>query len=148
VAILQEQDVDLASLTGLPIEGTASLKVLTRLREMRFVAGKPPSMEFVFEPYAAGLSGRKLDDVVVSIGPDPMPAKPSEDVLDPETGEVLVAAGSVRPRLPSIEEVNALPLPEGPLTVSTFGQLIDAARRQIYLTMIGLMPQWQDGTEG
>jgi hypothetical protein len=41
-----------------------------------------------------------------------------------------------------------MPLPEGPRTIATFGDLFDVARRQLYLAMIALMPQWQDAAEG
>jgi hypothetical protein len=148
VAILQDHTVSLETITGLPIEGAANVRLLTRLREMRFVVGPPPRMEFVFEPFVSGVTGKKMEDVVIAIGAEPQPPDPPEDIVDPETGEVLVAAGTVRPALPSLDEVNAMRLPGGSVVAETFGQLIDTARRQIYLTMIGLMPQWQDGTEG
>jgi hypothetical protein len=148
VAILQERTVPVSELAGFPAKGMAEVQILTRLREIRFPLAEPPRMELVFEPFAAGVSGKKLDDVVLTFGMEIRPPNPPEDITDPETGEVLVAAGAIMPALPSLEQVKAVPLPEGAVAVETFGQLIDAARRQIYLAMIGLMPQWQDGTEG
>ena len=147
MAIKQTKEVALADVTSLPVEGTVSLDVLTRLRELRFPHPSSEHCILVFEPFLNGPEGTKQEDVIISFTAEPQEQQPAEDVFDPETGEVLIAAGSERPRIPSVSALHAMPLPEGPQTITTFGDLFNVARRQLYLAMIGLMPQWADGVE-
>jgi hypothetical protein len=148
MAILQTKTLELADVTDLPIGGQVQLPIKTRLRELRFQHPSESNCELVFEPFLQDEDGKKQPDVSLHFASEPQPAEPPEDIFDPVTGEVLVAAGSVRPTLPSVAQLRAIPLPEGPQTITTFGDLFDASRRQLYLAMIALMPQWRDGTEG
>ena len=147
MAIKQTKEVALADVTSLPIKGTVSLDVLTRLRELKFPHPSSENCILVFEPFLNGPEGTKQEDVTISFTAELQEQQPPEDALDPETGEVLVAAGSERSRIPSVAELHVMPLPEGPQTITTFGDLFNVARRQLYLAMIGLMPQWADGVE-
>lgn len=148
MAIKQTKELALADITDLPLDGHVTLDVVTRLRELRFPYPSSEHHQLVFEPFLSGPGGTKQPDVTISLKAEPQDPVPAEDVLDPDTGEVLVAAGSESPRLPSVAELQAMPLPEGDQTVSTFGDLFNVARRQVYLAMMGLMPQWSDGVEG
>jgi len=149
MAIKQKKEVALADVTSLPIEGTVSLDVLTRIRELKFPHPSSEHHEIILEAFLSGHGpgGRKMEDIAVNFTAEPQEQQPAEDVLDPETGEVLVAAGSERPRIPSVAELHAMPLPEGAQTVATFGDLFNVARRQLYLAVIGMMPQFADGVE-
>jgi hypothetical protein len=148
MAILQKRNVSLADVTGLPIAGEAVLTVLTRLRELHFPYPSNANISLVFEPFLNGAGGKKEEDITIELKSEPQEPQPPADVLDPLSGEVLVPAASEWPRIPSISEMRQMPLPEGPRTIATFGDLFDVARRQLYLAMIALMPQWQDATEG
>jgi hypothetical protein len=148
MAILQKRTVSLADVTGLPIAGEVVLTVLTRLRELHFPYPSDANISLVFEPFLNGAGGKKQDDITVELKSEPQEPQPPTDVFDPLSGEVLVPAGSERPRIPSISEMRQMPLPEGPRTIATFGDLFDLTRRQLYLAMSAVMPQWQDGVEG
>jgi len=147
MAIKQTQFVPLADVAGIPIDGTVQVDVITRVREMRFPHPSAAIHEIVLEPFVPDENGKKQPDLVVRFLADPQDPVPAEDQIDPETGAVLMAAGSIWPRLPSVAELHALPLPEGPQTVSTFGDLFNAARRQMYLHLSATLPQLEGGVE-
>ena len=147
MAIKQTKKLKLSDVTELPLTGEVTLDVITRLRELRFPYPSSENNVLVFEPFLSSLDGKKQADVVLHFQAEPQEQVPAEDILDPETGEVLVPAGSQRPRIPSVAEMHAMPLPEGKQTVGTFGELFDVARRQLYLVAMQVNPLWADGVE-
>ena len=148
MAIKQTKMLALSDVTSLPVEGEVTMQVITRIRELHFPYPSGETHKLILEPFLNGPeNGQKRDDVTVEFKAEPQEQVPAEDVLDPETGEVAIAAGSLSPPLPSVAELHATPLPEGPQTVETFGQLFDVARRQLYLAITGLVPSLSDGVE-
>jgi hypothetical protein len=153
MAIKQTKRIERTDITEIPawvrslLPEQVDADIVTRLRELRFPHPSDEHHVFVFEPFLHRVTGQKLNDVTVELGPEPQDPIPPKDILDPETGEVLIPAGSQRPRVPSVAELHAMPLPEGPQTVSSFGELFNVARRQVYLAAISMVPQWQDGVE-
>jgi hypothetical protein len=149
MAILQTKEISIADLCKASAEdapGTVMLPLFTRLRELRF----PDSgqIDLVFDrSIGPGLGEARRPDMVISFTGSPQPMEPAADILDPMTGEVLVKAGAMRPALPALADLRAIGLSKSPQMASTFGELFDTVKRQIYLAVQQNIPDLAGGKE-
>lgn len=147
MAMQQTSNVDGQDISPVLSGQELTLQVNTRLRELKFPYPSDENIQFVFETFVGSASaGHHQTDTVIHLQKEPQPGVPSEDVVD-ESGEVLLRAGEQQSPIPSIEQVRAMPLQEGPITIKTFGELFDVSRRAIYLAAMRLNSNWSDAIE-
>jgi hypothetical protein len=123
------------------------LDISTRLRTLDFPSPSAENHVFTFESFIGAGEGQKQDNIVIHLMKDPQPGDPVEDILD-DDGNVVVYANEFSAPIPSVSQVRETPLPEGPVTINTFGELFDYSRRAIYLASKQLNPAWADAIEG
>jgi len=144
MAIGQTVSINLADLSnGVLPSQEVETPIKTRLEGVEFHADG--GIAFLFST-RIGDSQVPATHTRVALGTEPIPAEPPEDILD-ENGNVLMPAGFVRPRVPSISEMRATENSQPLKDAMTWGETLDAARTLLYQTAIALNPQWADGEE-
>lgn len=146
MSILKTTSLPLSSLTGYDLSGDVSVDITYRIHSQETVAPSAKNLALFVE--AVDKSGARIGDLrAYRFGTEPSPADPPSDILDPVTGQILVAAGENMPPLPSVSDLRAMPLPGGPKTVATVGDLWDFVRRIQYEMLVALDPEHLSGKE-
>lgn len=127
---------------GIPSQLEVPVERTTRFRLIEFLGDG--SIRLIYDVF---LGEFKQSPIVIELREEMQPEIPEEDKLD-ENGEVEVKRGSIRQAIPSVSDVMGLPLPGGKVEATTFGELVDSFRRQVYLASMRLNSDWSDGQEG
>ena len=144
MAIGQTVQLNIAELTkGIMPSQTVDAAIATRLDSVEFF--RDGGIAFTFSTRLGGAE-KPITVTRVQLGTEPIPAEPPEDILD-ENGNVLMAAGCNRPRVPSISEMRETKNSEALKAAETWGETLDAARSLLYQTAIALNPAWANGQE-
>jgi len=143
MALTQQLKVNPADLDPALPDGAMDVEVKTRLKEVRFPFPSSENLVFVFEPL---VGTRSQGDITIHLQTKMQPALPEMAIEDPDGNEV-VAAGSERPMIPSVDQLRAMGLPDGAETVNTIGELLDLCRKTIYQSAISLNPNWNGAVE-
>lgn len=146
MAMQQDKDFNARDINPILPDMQVPVSVTTRLRELQFPYPSAENMVFVFEAFVGGVTGTKQPDITIKFTADPQPGNPPEDVVD-DDGNVVVAANAYSAPIPGIGQLRGMPLPGGPVSVTTFGDLFDVSRHAIYLAVMTLNPNWADAVE-
>lgn len=122
------------------LSGTAESVVVTRLFQLEFPWPSQENCTLRFQVRSQTAGGAVAgEDLVYSFGSRPREAIPPEAEAD-ENGTVIANVGDEQCALPSWTDAQSLPLPNGPITVKTIGELFAAAKATVYQMMRQLDP--------
>jgi len=91
---------------------------------------------------AGGGVGKLLSRKPVTFTDEAQPPDPPADVMDPETGGVLIAAGSRFVGLPDLATLRAMPVRNG-----NVGTVLDSFRENLYIIAKKLNRNWTSATQ-
>jgi hypothetical protein len=121
--------------------------IVTRLAAIEFPWPSESNLVLKFQTFTGEASVKfPQAEKTIHLQGDAQPGLPETDILD-DKGDVAVSAGEQQSPIPSVSDVRALKIPDGPVVITTLGELIDLARKAIYLTAIELNPDWSGAVE-
>lgn len=118
--------------------------VYMRLAGIMFPPPGRDNLTLVIDVYAASDSipaeAKPVKRLEIAYKPQPSQPYPPQDVIDRQTGVVIIAAGSQRPAMPTAAEILDRP---SVLDGMTIRDLLDLAKSELYGAVQDTIPDWR-----